>query len=327
MSEVFSSTLAQLLTRSLVEKLMLLGVEPATCNWVFSFLTKRQQTVKVGSQTLKTVLESTGSPQGCVLSPLLFSLLTHDCTATFNTNHIVKFANDTTVIGLITDNDESAYRMDVEQLGVWCRSHNLIINVDKIKEMVIDFRKAGRDHHQDLTIDDAAVKRVSSVTFLGVHLADDLSFSINTTAVIKKAQKRLHSLRRLRKTGLSTLHLTNFYRGTIENIPTQSFTAWFGSCKSYKKCQLNRIVKTARRIAGAPLSSLEEIYKQHCIRRAISIIRDPHHPSHDLFSLLPSYRWYRSISCRTSRMLVLCETDKWTVPPLHLHSHSHSYTV
>ncbi|XP_006805598.1 prostaglandin reductase 1-like [Neolamprologus brichardi] len=42
------------------------------------------------------------------------------------------------------------------------------------------------------------------------------------------------------------------------------------------------------RIVGAPLSSLEEIYKQRCIRIAISIIRDPHHPSHGLFSLLLS---------------------------------------
>ena len=76
------------------------------------------------------------------------------------TNHIVKFADDTTVVGLITDNDESAYRMEVEQLTVWCGSHNLAINVDKTREMVIDFTKSGRNHHTHLTINGAAVERL-----------------------------------------------------------------------------------------------------------------------------------------------------------------------
>ncbi|KAK3545814.1 hypothetical protein QTP70_014904, partial [Hemibagrus guttatus] len=36
----------------------------------------------------------------CVLSPLLFTLLTHDCATMHSSNHIVKFANDTTMAGL-----------------------------------------------------------------------------------------------------------------------------------------------------------------------------------------------------------------------------------
>lgn len=56
---------------------------------------------------------SMGSPQGCVLSPLLFYLLTHDCSATLSSKHIIKFADDTTVVDLISSNDESVYRMEV----------------------------------------------------------------------------------------------------------------------------------------------------------------------------------------------------------------------
>ncbi|CAB1453022.1 unnamed protein product [Pleuronectes platessa] len=44
----------------------------------------------VGSHTSKPTSESTGSPQGCVLSPLLFLLLTHNRTATFKPNHITQ---------------------------------------------------------------------------------------------------------------------------------------------------------------------------------------------------------------------------------------------
>ena len=40
---------------------------------------------------------NTEDPQGCVLSPLLSSLFTHDCMARHDSNTIIKFADDTTV--------------------------------------------------------------------------------------------------------------------------------------------------------------------------------------------------------------------------------------
>nr|XP_049574556.1 uncharacterized protein LOC125967461 [Syngnathus scovelli] len=42
--------------------------------------------------------------------------MTHDCSARFETNHIIKFADDTTVVGLIKDNDDSAYREEIVAL-------------------------------------------------------------------------------------------------------------------------------------------------------------------------------------------------------------------
>ena len=44
--------------------------------WIISLLIDRQQHVRLGSTTSKTWSISTGAPQGCVLSPLLFSLYT-----------------------------------------------------------------------------------------------------------------------------------------------------------------------------------------------------------------------------------------------------------
>jgi hypothetical protein len=49
----------------------------------------------------------------CVLSPLLYSLFTYDCVAMHASNSIIKFADDTTVVSLITNNDETAYREEV----------------------------------------------------------------------------------------------------------------------------------------------------------------------------------------------------------------------
>ena len=78
--------------------------------------------VRVGNNTSATLILNTGAPQGCVLSPLLYSLFTHDCTVRYDSKTIIKFADDTTVVGLITDNDETAYREEVRDLAMWART-------------------------------------------------------------------------------------------------------------------------------------------------------------------------------------------------------------
>ncbi len=162
----FSSAFNTIIPQQLINKLNLLGLNNSLCNWILDFLTGRPQSLRVGHNTSSTTTLSTGAPQGCVLSPLLFTLLTHDCTAKFSSNHIIKFADDTTVVGLISNNDETHYREEVAQLAEWCGVNNLSLNVEKTKEVVMDFRRNSVDH-PPLTIDSSTVERVSSTKFLG----------------------------------------------------------------------------------------------------------------------------------------------------------------
>jgi hypothetical protein len=62
----------------------------------------RPQVVRVGYNTSATMILNTGAPQECMLSPLLYSLFTHNCMAKHDSNTIIKFADDTTVVGQIT---------------------------------------------------------------------------------------------------------------------------------------------------------------------------------------------------------------------------------
>jgi hypothetical protein len=48
-----------------------------------------------------------------------------------SSNSIIKFAGDTAIVGLITNNDEKAYREEVRALGVWCQENNLSLNINK----------------------------------------------------------------------------------------------------------------------------------------------------------------------------------------------------
>ena len=130
----YSSAFITIVPSKLVIKLETLCLDPTLCNWVLDFLTGRPQVVKVENNISTPLILNTVAPHGCVLSPLLYSLFTHDCVAMHASNAIIKFADDTTVVDLITNNGETAYREKVRALGVWCQENNLSLNVNKTKE-------------------------------------------------------------------------------------------------------------------------------------------------------------------------------------------------
>jgi gmma-aminobutyric acid receptor subunit gamma/cGMP-dependent protein kinase 2 len=112
----YSSAFTTILPSKLIIKLEALGLNPSLCNWVLDFLTGRPQVVEVGNNISTSLTLNTGAPQRCVLSPLLYSLFTHDCKATHASNSIIKFADDITVVDLIINNDETIYREEVRAL-------------------------------------------------------------------------------------------------------------------------------------------------------------------------------------------------------------------
>ena len=136
---------------------------------------------------------------------------------------MLKFADDTTVIGLISDGEGSTYRSEVEQLVQWCEDNNLILNTTKTKELIIDYRKkAGQ--HLPISIKGQVVEWVSSFRFLGIH--QSLSWNQNISLIISKSHQRLYSLRQLRKFGVSQAGMTHFYRAAIESVLTFSILVW-----------------------------------------------------------------------------------------------------
>ncbi|KAI2650871.1 putative RNA-directed DNA polymerase from transposon BS [Labeo rohita] len=255
----FSSAFNTINPQQLINKVNLLGLNTSLCNWILDFLTGRPQSVCVSHNTSSTTTLSTGAPQGCVLSPLLFTLLTHDCTVKFSSNHIIKFADDTTVVGLISNNDKTHYRVEVAPLAELCGTNNLSLNVSKTKEVVMDFRRNSADH-SPLTIDNSAVERVSSTKFLGVHITKDLTWTTNTMSLSKKAQQRLHFLRRLKSASLPPTILTTFYRGTIESVLTSCITVWYGNCSAADRKTFQWKMNTAAKIMSAPLPSILDIF-------------------------------------------------------------------
>ena len=98
---------------------------------------------------------------------MLYSLSTHDCLSCHVRTKILKFADDTTVTGLVQNSDESESRDQVNKLISWCNDNNLELKVSKTKEMIVDFRRKTFSPPSPLVIDGRTVEIVQHFQFLG----------------------------------------------------------------------------------------------------------------------------------------------------------------
>ncbi len=209
--------------------------------------------MKVGQFTSNSITLNVGAPQGCVLSPLLYSLYTHDCVSSHSSTSIVKFADDTVVLGLINNGDEAAYLDEVERLTSWCQDNCLSLNVSKTKELIVDFRKRQQQPYTPLMISGTPVERVSGFKYLGVNISEDLTWTTHIQTQVKKARQRLYHLRQLRKFRVSPAILKTFYSGAIESVLTQCISVWYNNATNQDCKALQRVVRLAERISGSAL--------------------------------------------------------------------------
>ena len=138
-----SSAFKTIVPTNLITKLRTLGLNTSLCNWILDFLMGHAQVVRVTNNTCATLILNTGVPQWCVLSPLLYSLFTS--VAKHDSNTIIKFADDTTLVDLITD-DETDCREEVRDLALWRQDNNLSLNMSKTMEPIVDYRKRRAIH-------------------------------------------------------------------------------------------------------------------------------------------------------------------------------------
>ena len=293
----FSSAFNTIQPHLMALKLLRYDVHPRLILWIVNFLVNRFQSVRFQNALSSSKTTSTGSPQGTVLSPVLFTLYTNDCTGTEVTPSI-KYSDDTALEDL--SNSDTVYFDQVQKFCSWCKDNYLDLNVGKTKEMLIDFRK-NPPVVPDLLIDGARVERVTEYKYLGTVLDNKLNFAANTNFINKKCQSRIFCLQKLRSLKVSARVLQDFYRCFIESVLTFSFLCWYGNLTVKSKNVLNRVVNVCGKVVGVRQKSLNELYEERVRKKARMIVSDTSHVLAHLYEILPSGRRFRMPKLKTLR--------------------------
>ena len=132
--------------------------------WVLEFLSNRPQYVFFNENSSNVLVTNTSAPKGSVISPVLLTLYTNDRRSEIaSINPILKFADNSAILGLIKNKNEISYRSEVSKFVQWCNTNYLQLNVNKTKEIVIDFRKKDTDI-MPLKINDQIIDQVCMYT-------------------------------------------------------------------------------------------------------------------------------------------------------------------
>ena len=303
----FSSAFNTIQPHLMMEKLMRMDVNPALIQWVHSFLTGRQQRVRIsGARDVmsKAIVTNTGAPQGCVMSPALFTLYTSDCRCREEGVLQIKFSDDTSVSGLIVEDDEAGYRAAVDSMVSWCEDNFLLLNVNKTKELIIDFRKKP-PVLSPLVISGEQVEVVTQYKYLGTILDHKLEWTENTSLLVKKGNQGIYFLKKLRSFNVQRKVLRLFYQAVVQSIISFNNLCFQGNLKVVDASRLAKLTKTASGVIGAAVTDLTTLYEKKAVRRVRAILGDPSHPLHVDFSSQQSTREgskrLRSMRCRTDR--------------------------
>jgi hypothetical protein len=267
-------------------------------SWISSFLVERHQYTVVNKTKSDNIITRTGTPQGAVLSPVLFAIYTGVIQSKSPNIKILKYADDTVVLGLITcQEDTDSYIKEVHRIASLSKEYSLILNTQKTKEMLFSTKRV-KQAIQPLHIDGNEIELSTSVKYLGVIIDDKLKFSEHCSAIVTKASQRLYIVNRLRSLGAHKNLLKIMHCSFIESVILYCIPViFFFMYDKDRKC-IAKFHKSAKKQQFSDHLFMDIVDKR-LKSYALKIFLDDTHPIHDFINRLPSGR-LQSVKFRSS---------------------------
>ncbi len=170
-------------------KMAAYGLSDKSLELLFSYLSNRQQRVKINHTFSDWKFTVSGVPQGSVLGPLLVNIFVNDFVFAIQSSHVCNFADDNTVVACGKNITEVivCLEFDIENLITWFRENNMVANLDRFQMMFLGLKESKNyclDINGNILVNTVAVK------LLGVTIHSKLNFQGDITKISKKNERK-----------------------------------------------------------------------------------------------------------------------------------------
>jgi len=279
---------------TLMRKLNDFGVIGKMHNYIKNFLTNRTFQVKVGDTLSDQYPQENGTPQGAIISSLLFLIMINDIPPGLDGTEMSLFADDSAlfVAGRNKKLLQNKTQMSLNKIQKWCNQNGFKISIDKT--IAIFFSKERHKSNFEIKIKDKQIELGDSAKFLGVYFDRKLTWKAHIDHIVTKTNKRLNLLRAVsgKQWGSSKKTLLTLYKAIIRPILDYGAIA-FCTANDTHLHKLELIQSRALRLScgatvGTPITALQNEcgemplklrWHEISLKQAIKILTTKHHPA------------------------------------------------
>ena len=181
----------------LVAKLHAYDLSEDTVTFIYSYLKRRKQGVKINNtESLFQILLS-GIPQGSILGPILFNIFIKDLFLFLEDVDLANFADDNTVYTANKNIEVLIKLLERESKSAidWFKMNDMIVNPDKFQAMIL--RPDKKENKFQLNINDSIISSEDSITLLGIEIDSKLNFKNHVSKICRKAGRQLNAISRI----------------------------------------------------------------------------------------------------------------------------------
>lgn len=180
----------------LLSKFYAFGFDARAVRWVWTFLSERENIVKVNGQYSKPFTPLSGVPAGCVLSAPLFLIFINDVVTNLKDVKVLLYADDLKIYRKIEcENDRHVLQSAINEMHKWCDENKLEMNERKLRTMAC-FRHKKQRFHSEYFYGNNRIGETNVHKDLGMILDEKLVFKDHIINMKKKAIIALGFIRR-----------------------------------------------------------------------------------------------------------------------------------
>ena len=251
-------------TNGVLAQLTKFNIKGRLLAWVQDFLKDRKIQVRVGGDISEVKSLDNGSPQGSVLSPILFNILA-------NTQYDVlkdlfaelsQYADDAAAWKSAKSKKRLVQLMQtiLDIIYKWAASLGIKISVGKTEVVMYNREKLPDESVPKLKVGDQTLDFKSHGKFLGMTLDSKLTWKKHIDQLIERCKKDLNLMRYLSGTsfGADKVTLIKIYKSLIRSKIDYGCQAYASASQS-QLSRLDRIQAAALRIASGAYKSTANI--------------------------------------------------------------------